>query len=181
MNESDVLLASASNAVIVAFNVKPDRKATDLAQREGVEIRTHTIIYELLDELRLSMAGLLSPILKEQHLGRAEVRNTFRVKGAGTIAGCYVTEGLIKRNEEVRVLRAGAVVHTGKVSSLKRFKEDAGEVRAGFECGIGVSNFNDVQVGDVIDCFKVEKTTAVMNPDQAARGARPERARQETV
>jgi translation initiation factor IF-2 len=181
VNESDVLLASASNAVIVAFNVKPDRKATDLAQREGVEIRTHTIIYELLDELRLSMAGLLSPILKEQHLGRAEVRNTFRVKGAGTIAGCYVTEGLIKRNEEVRVLRAGAVVHTGKVSSLKRFKEDAGEVRAGFECGIGVSNFNDVQVGDVIDCFKVEKTTAVMNPDQAARGARPERARQETV
>jgi translation initiation factor IF-2 len=181
VNESDVLLASASNAVIVAFNVKPDRKASDLAQREGVDIRTHTIIYELLDELRLSMAGLLSPILKEQHLGRAEVRNTFRVKGAGTIAGCYVTEGLIKRNEEVRVLRGGAVVHTGKVSSLKRFKEDAGEVRMGFECGIGVSNFNDVQVGDVLDCFKVEKTTAVMNPDQAARGARPERARQETV
>jgi translation initiation factor IF-2 len=182
VNESDVLLASASNAVIVAFNVKPERKALELAQREGIEIRTHSIIYELMDELRLSMAGLLSPILKEQHLGRAEVRNTFRVKGAGTIAGCYVLDGLMKRNEEVRVQRGGTVVHTGKISSLKRFKEDAGEVRAGFECGIGVSNFNDVQVGDVLECFKIEKTTAVMNPDQGARPQqRQHAARQDSV
>jgi translation initiation factor IF-2 len=182
VNESDVLLASASNAVIVAFNVKPERKAQELAQREGIDIRTHSIIYELLDELRLSMAGLLSPVLKEQHLGRAEVRNTFRVKGAGTIAGCYVLDGLMKRNEEVRVQRGGTVVHTGKISSLKRFKEDAGEVRAGFECGIGVSNFNDVQVGDVLECFKIEKTVAVMNPDQAARPQqRQHAARQDSV
>ncbi len=182
VNESDVLLASASNAVIVAFNVKPERKAAELAQREGVDIRTHTIIYELLDELRLSMAGLLSPILKEQHLGRAEVRNTFRVKGAGTIAGCYVTEGMMKRNEEVRVLRGGAAIHTGKIISLKRFKDDAGEVRAGFECGVGVSNFNEVQVGDVLECFKIEKTTAVLDPAHGARPQRPERAaRQDTA
>jgi translation initiation factor IF-2 len=182
VNESDVLLASASNAVIVAFNVKPERKAQELAQREGIEIRTHSIIYELLDELRLSMAGLLSPILKEQHLGRAEVRNTFRVKGAGTIAGCYVLDGLMKRNEEVRVQRGGTVVHTGKISSLKRFKEDAGEVRTGFECGIGVSNFNDVQVGDILECFKIEKTVAVMNPEQGRPPQRQDRAsRQDSV
>ncbi|MGA8038152.1 MAG: translation initiation factor IF-2 [Candidatus Acidiferrales bacterium] len=176
VNESDVLLASASNAVIVAFNVKPERKAAELAQREGVDIRTHTIIYELLDELRLSMAGLLSPILKEQYVGRAEVRNTFRVKGAGTIAGCYVTDGMMKRNEEVRVLRGGNAIHSGKIISLKRFKDDAGEVRAGFECGVGVSNFNDVQVGDLLECFRIEKTTAVLDPAHGARPQRQERA-----
>jgi translation initiation factor IF-2 len=157
VTENDVLLASASGAIIVAFNVRPDRKATDLAQRERVEIRPHTIIYEVSDEIRKAMTGLLEPVFKEMHLGRAEVRNTFKVKGVGTIAGCFVVEGVLKRDAEVRVLRDGVVVYTGRLSSLKRFKDDANEVRTGFECGASVSNFNDVKVGDILECFHMQK------------------------
>jgi translation initiation factor IF-2 len=157
VTETDVLLASASGAIIFAFNVRPDRKAADLAQRENVEIRQHSVIYEVSDEIKLAMAGLLEPVFKETHLGRAEVRNTFRVKGSGVIAGCSVLDGLLKRDAEVRVLREGAVLYTGRISSLKRFKEDANEVRAGFECGAAVSNFNDVKVGDVLECFSMQK------------------------
>jgi translation initiation factor IF-2 len=169
VTESDVILASASNAVVIAFNVRPERKASELAQREGVEIRQHTIIYELLDELRKAVAGLLAPVIKEVFLGRAEVRNTFRVKGSGVIAGCSVQDGIMKRDAEVRVLRDSVVVYTGRVSSLKRFKDDANEVRAGFECGVGVSNFNDVKVGDILECFKIEKSSpleGVIPPDR---------------
>jgi translation initiation factor IF-2 len=161
VNESDVILAAASNAIIVAFNIRPERKASDLAEREGVDIRTHSIIYELQDELKKAVAGLLSPVIKETSLGRAEVRNIFKVKGAGVIAGCSVQEGIMKRDAEVRVIREGAVVYTGRVVSLKRFKDDANEVRQGFECGIGISNFNDVKVGDILECFKMEKTAAL--------------------
>ncbi len=157
VTETDVLLASASGAIIFAFNVRPDRKASDLAQRENVEIRSHSVIYEVSDEIKRAMTGLLEPVFKETHLGRAEVRNTFRIKGVGAIAGCHVLDGLIKRDAEVRVVREGVVVYTGRVSSLRRFKEDAGEVRAGFECGVGVSNFNDVKVGDVLECFSMQK------------------------
>ncbi len=158
VTETDVLLASAANAIIVAFNVRPERKAADLAQREGVDIRLHTIIYELLDELKKAVAGLLAPVIKEAYLGRAEVRDTFRVKGAGMIAGCSVQDGILKRDAEVRVLRDNVVIYTGKIISLRRFKEDVNEVRTGFECGVGISNFNDVKVADVLECFKVEKT-----------------------
>ena len=158
VTETDVLLASASNAIIVAFNVRPERKATDLAQRENVDIRLHTIIYELLDELKKAVAGLLAPVIKETYLGRAEVRDTFRVKGAGMIAGCYIQDGIVRRDAEVRVLRDNIVIYTGRVISLRRFKEDVNEVRAGFECGMGISNFNDVKVADVLECFKMEKT-----------------------
>jgi len=158
VTETDVLLASASNAIIVAFNVRPERKASDLAQRENVDIRLHTIIYELLDELKRAVAGLLAPVIKEVSLGRAEVRDTFRVKGAGMIAGCSVQDGILKRDADVRVLRDNVVIYTGRVISLRRFKEDANEVRAGFECGVGISNFNDVKVGDVLECFKMEKS-----------------------
>jgi translation initiation factor IF-2 len=157
VTETDVLLASASGAIVFAFNVRPDRKAADLAQRENVEIRPHSIIYEVSDEIKRAMTGLLEPVFKETHLGRAEVRNTFRIKGIGMIAGCHVVDGLIKRDAEARVLREGAVVYTGRVSSLRRFKEDAGEVRTGFECGVGISNFNDLKVGDVIECFSMQK------------------------
>ena len=157
VTENDVLLASASGAIIVAFNVRPDRKATDLAQREGVEIRPHTIIYEVSDEIKKAMTGLLEPVYKEMHLGRAEVRNTFRVKGVGMIAGCYVLDGVLKRDSEVRVLREGIVVYTGRISSLRRFKDDANEVRSGFECGASVSNFNDIKVGDVLECFHMQR------------------------
>ena len=157
VTENDVLLASASGAIIVAFNVRPDRKASDLAQREGVEIRPHSIIYEVSDEIRKAMTGLLEPVFKETHLGRAEVRNTFRVKGVGTIAGCYVLDGVLKRDAEVRVVRDGVVIYTGRISSLNRFKDDANEVRTGFECGASVSNFNDIKVGDILECFHMQK------------------------
>jgi len=157
VTENDVLLASASGAIIVAFNVRPDRKASDLAQREGVEIRPHSVIYEVSDEIKKAMTGLLEPVFKEMHLGRAEVRNTFRVKGVGMIAGCYVLDGVLKRDADVRVLRDGVVIYTGRVSSLHRFKDDVNEVRSGFECGATVSNFNDVKVGDVLECFHMQR------------------------
>jgi translation initiation factor IF-2 len=173
VTERDVLLASASNAIIVAFNVRPERKASDLAQREGVDIRLHTIIYELLDELKKAVAGLLAPVIKETYLGRAEVRDTFRVKGVGMIAGCMIQDGLVKRDSEVRVLRDNVVIYTGKITSLRRFKEDVNEVRAGFECGMTVSNFSDVKVGDILECFKMEKTAIL----EVASGA--ERVRQQ--
>jgi translation initiation factor IF-2 len=160
ISETDVLLASASNAIVVGFNVRPERKAAELAQREGVDIRLHTIIYELLDELKKAVAGLLAPVIKETYLGRAEVRNTFRVKGVGMIAGCSVQDGILKRDADVRVLRDNVVIYTGRIISLRRFKDDANEVRAGFECGVGISNFSDVKVGDILECFKIEKTAA---------------------
>jgi translation initiation factor IF-2 len=164
VSETDVLLASASNAIIVAFNVRPERKAADLAQREGVDIRLHTIIYELQDEIRKAVAGLLTPVIKETYLGRAEVRDTFRVKGVGMIAGCFVQDGILKRDAEVRVLRDNVVIYTGRISSLRRFKDDVNEVRQGYECGAGVSNFADIKVGDVLEAFKMEKTAAIEMP-----------------
>ena len=157
VTETDVLLASASGAIVFAFNVRPDRKAADLAQRENVEIRPHSVIYEVSDEIKRAMTGLLEPVYKETHLGRAEVRDTFRIKGIGMIAGCYVVDGIIKRDAEARVVREGVVVYTGRVSSLRRFKEDANEVRTGYECGVGISNFNDLKVGDVLECFSMQK------------------------
>jgi translation initiation factor IF-2 len=157
VSETDVLLASASNAIIISFNVRPERKALEMAQQENVDIRLHTIIYEVSDELKKAMTGLLSPVIKETYLGRAEVRNTFRIKGVGNVAGCYVQDGTIKRDGDVRVLRDNVVIYTGKVSSLKRFKEDASEVRSGYECGIGVANFGDVKVGDVLESFTIQK------------------------
>ncbi len=160
VSENDVLLASASGAIIIAFGVRPERKAADLAQQEKVDIRTHNIIYEVSDEIKKAMEGLLEPVFQETYLGRAEVRNTFRVKGSGTVAGCYVLDGILKRDAQVRVVRDGAVIYTSKLSSLKRFKDDASEVRTGFECGAGIANFNDVKVGDVLECFSVQKLSA---------------------
>jgi translation initiation factor IF-2 len=157
VSETDVLLASASSAIIIAFNVRPERKAAELAQQEHVDIRSYSIIYEVSDEIKKAMTGLLEPVFKEAHLGRAEVRDAFRIKGVGTVAGCYVLDGIVKRDAEVRVVRDGVVVYTGRIHSLRRFKEDATEVRAGYECGIGVSNFNDVKVGDILECFAVQK------------------------
>src|SRR5882724_676032 len=171
VTENDVLLASASGAIVIAFGVRPDRKALDLAQQEHVDIRTHTIIYEVSDELKKAMEGLLEPVVTETYLGRAEVRNTFRVKGAGTVAGCYVVDGVLKRDGQVRVLRDGAVIYTSKLSSLKRFKDDASEVRTGFECGAGVANFNDIKVGDVLECFSVTKMSAAEAAGQASAPA----------
>lgn len=161
VSETDVLLSSASNAIIIAFGVRPDRKAADLAQQENVDIRTYTVIYEVSDEIKKAMAGLLEPVFKETYQGRAEVRDTFRIKGVGMIAGCYVQDGLIKRDAEVRVLRDGVVIYTSRLSSLRRFKDDVGEVRSGYECGVGISNFSDVKVGDVLECFTMQKLAMV--------------------
>lgn len=160
ITENDVLLASASNAVIIGFNVRPERKAQELAEMEKVDIRLHSIIYELQDEIKKAMAGLLEPIIKETYLGRAEVRETFRVPKVGTVAGCYVQDGNIKRDADVRLVRDGVQVYKGKISSLKRFKDDASEVRNGMECGIAISNFNDIKRGDVIEAFVTEKIAA---------------------
>jgi len=136
--------------------VRPERKAQEMAEQEKVDIRLHSIIYELQDEIRKAMTGLLAPTIKETYLGRAEVRETFRIPKVGTIAGCQVLDGQLKRDAEVRLLRDNAVIYTGKVSSLKRFKDDASEVRTGMECGVGIQNYNDIKVGDVIEAFQTE-------------------------
>jgi translation initiation factor IF-2 len=172
VSENDVLLASASGAIIIAFGVRPERKAADLAQQEGVDIRVHNIIYEVSDEIKKAMEGLLEPVFQESYLGRAEVRNTFRVKGAGTIAGCYVVDGILKRDAQIRVLREGAVIYTSKLSSLKRFKDDASEVRTGFECGVGIANFNDIKVGDSLEAFSVLKLSGAEAAAQSGSSAR---------
>ena len=160
ITETDVLLASASNAVIIGFNVRPERKAQELAEQEKVDIRLHSIIYELQDEIKRAMTGLLEPIIKETYLGRAEVRDTFRVPKVGTVAGCYVTDGVIKRDAEVRLLRDNVVVFKGKIGSVRRFKDDVSEVRNGMECGISIANYGDVKVGDVIEDFVTERVAA---------------------
>ena len=161
IRETDVLLAAASNAVIVGFNVRPERNAAELANRESVDIRLHTVIYNVVDEIKRAMAGMLEPVIKETRLGAAEVRNTFRVPKVGTIAGCYVTDGKVTRNAELRLLRDNVVIYEGKVASLKRFKEDVSEVTRGYECGIGIQNFNDIKVGDTIEAFVTERVMDV--------------------
>ncbi|HEY4899974.1 MAG TPA: translation initiation factor IF-2 [Terriglobales bacterium] len=160
ITESDVLLASASNAVIIGFNVRPERKAQELAEQEKVDIRLHSIIYELQDEMKRAMTGLLEPIIKETYLGRAEVKDTFRIPKVGTIAGCQVVDGSIKRDSDVRLLRDNVVVFKGKIGSLRRFKDDAREVTNGMECGIGIANYGDIKAGDVIEAFVTEKVAA---------------------
>ena len=157
ITESDILLASASNAVVIGFNVRPDRKATEVAERENVEIRLHSIIYELQDQITKAMYGLLEPVYKENYAGRATVINVFKITKVGQIAGSQVTDGLIKRDNQVRVLRDGEEVWKGKISSLKRFKDDVSEVRSGVECGIDLAGYKDIKVGDVIEAFTTEK------------------------
>ena len=157
VTESDVLLAAASNAVIVGFNVRPERSAVHLAEQEKIDIRLHTIIYELTDEIKKAMTGLLEPVFKEIFKGRAEVREVFRITKVGSVAGCQVQEGSITRTSQVRLLRDNVVVHTGKIASLKRFKDDASEVKTGYECGIGLEGFNDIKPGDVIEAFVIER------------------------
>jgi translation initiation factor IF-2 len=159
INESDVLLASASNAIIIGFNVRPDRNAADMADREEVDIRLHSVIYNVTEEIKKGMEGLLEPTFKEVRIGTAEVREVFRVPKVGSIAGCMVTEGRITRAGETtaRLLRDNVVVFEGKIASLRRFKDDVSEVKSGFECGIGLERFNDIKVDDVIEVFTMEK------------------------
>jgi len=175
ITESDVLLASASNAVIIGFNVRPDRKAAEIAERENVEIRLHSIIYELQDEITKAMYGLLEPVYKETYLGRAEVLNVFKITKVGQIAGCTVRDGLIRRDANVRVLRDGQELWKGKIASLKRFKDDVAEVRQGVECGIDLGSFKDIQIGDIIEAFTTEKIAAELGRTAAARKAEQEK------
>ncbi len=157
INESDVLLATASNAIIIGFNVRPERKAQEMADAEGVEIRLYTVIYNLANDIKAAMIGMLESKTQEKYVGRAEVRDTFKVPKFGSIAGSYVLEGVIRRNVEARLLRDNTVVHEGKISSLRRFKDDVTEVKSGFECGIGFEHFSDVKVGDIIEAYIIEK------------------------
>jgi translation initiation factor IF-2 len=159
ITESDVLLASASNAIIIGFSVRPDRNAADVAEREKVDIRLHSIIYNVVDEMKKAMAGLLDPTFKEVRIGSAEVRDTFKTPKFGTIAGCMVLDGRITRSgdTQARLLRDNVVIHEGKIGSLRRFKDDVSEVKAGFECGIGFDKYNDIKVGDIIEAFVVER------------------------
>ncbi len=157
INESDVLLASTSNAIVIGFNVRPERKAEAVAEQEKVDIRLHTIIYNITDEVKRAMTGLLEPVYKEVYRGKAEVRDTFRISKVGAVAGCQVLDGTIARDSEARLLRDNVVVYTGKIASLRRFKDDVSEVKTGMECGITLENFSDVKTGDVIEAFKTER------------------------
>jgi translation initiation factor IF-2 len=163
INESDVLLASASEAIIIGFNVRPDRNAADLADRENVDIRQHSVIYAVADEIRKAMEGLLEPTFREARLGVASVREIFKVPKYGTIAGCMITDGRIIRSgdAQARLLRDNVVIHEGRIASLRRFKDDVSEVKSGFECGIAFDGFNDIRVGDVIECYTLERVAAV--------------------
>jgi translation initiation factor IF-2 len=157
ITEGDVLLAAASNAIVIGFNVRPERKATEIAERDEVELRLYTVIYDVGEDMKKAMEGLLEPTTREVQLGAAEVREIFRISRVGTIAGCYVTDGKVARSASVRLLRDNVVIHTGKVASLKRFKDDANEVKSGLECGISLAGYNDIKPGDVIDFFTTEQ------------------------
>jgi translation initiation factor IF-2 len=158
INESDVMLAAASNAIIIGFHVRPDGRVREVAAREGVDIRPYQIIYEVTDDVRRAMEGLLSPKIEEEIIGVAEVRKTFRISKVGTVAGCYVKEGKVRDGENVRVIRDGVVVFEGKIKSLKRFKDSVQEVASGLECGIAIENFNDIKIDDLIEVFRITET-----------------------
>ena len=163
ITESDILLASASEAIIIGFNVRPTAKVKELAAKENVDVRSYDVIYHALDDIRNAMVGMLEPTFKEKVIGTAEVRETFHVPKIGTIAGCSVTDGKIQRNAGVRVLRDGVVLYTGKISSLRRFKDDVKEVLTGYECGIGVENFNDLKIGDNLEAFVMLEVEATLD------------------
>ncbi|MBQ9941556.1 MAG: translation initiation factor IF-2, partial [Christensenellaceae bacterium] len=155
ISESDILLASAANAIIIGFNVRPDANVTAAAEREGVDIRLYRVIYNAIEDITNAMKGMLAPEFTEKVLGHAEVRQTFKVSSVGTIAGCYVQDGKMVRNAGVRLLRDSVIVYEGKLSSLKRFKDDAKEVNTGYECGLTLDGFNDLKEGDVIEAFEM--------------------------
>jgi translation initiation factor IF-2 len=156
---NDVMLASASNAIIIGFAVRPERTARELADTEQVDVRLYTVIYDLVDDVKKAMVGLLEPIFREEELGHAEVREVFKVPKIGAIAGSHVTDGVITRNAKARLVRDHVVVYEGEVASLRRFKDDASEVRQGFDCGIGLARFQDIKVGDVIEAFEMVEVT----------------------
>ena len=157
------MLAAASDAIIVGFQVRPSLKARKLAENEQIDIRLYSVIYKAIEELKLAMEGMLSPDLEEKVVANIEVRDIFKISKVGTIAGCMVLDGILNRNDRVRVIRDGVVVYSGIMSSLKRFKDDVGEVRKGFECGISIENFNDIKVSDIIEGFQQVEIKRALN------------------
>jgi translation initiation factor IF-2 len=162
INESDVILAKASNAVIIGFNVRANPQARDLARRDGVEIRYYSIIYDVIDDMKSALSGLLAPSLRERFLGNAAIREVFTISNVGKVAGCMVTEGVVRRGAKVRLLRDNVVIHQGSLKTLKRFKDEVREVREGFECGMAFENYQDIQVGDIIECFEMEEVARAL-------------------
>jgi len=165
ITEEDVMLAATSKAMVFGFHVAPEGKARRLQEQLGVEVRTYFVIYEMLDDLKQAMTGLLKPEEKEKIIGHVQVRETFKVSKVGTIAGCFVTDGIIRRNDKVRVLRDGKVIYTSGLDSLRRFKDDAKEVKENFECGVKLANFDDVKVGDVLEVFEIVQTARELKLD----------------
>ena len=157
VNESDVILARASGGLIIGFNVRANPQSRELAKTDNVEIRYYSIIYNVIDDLRQALTGMLAPTLRESFLGNAEIREVFNISKVGKIAGCMVTEGMVRRGSKVRLVRDSVVIHEGDLSQLKRFKDDAKEVKEGLDCGMAFANYQDIQVGDVIECFDVEE------------------------
>ena len=154
ISESDIMLAAASNAIIVGFQVRPSSHARKIAEKEEIEIRLYSIIYDAINEIKDAMEGMLSPTLKESITGSAEIRETFKITKVGTIAGCMVTDGKIFKKSKIRVIRDGIVIYTGELGSLKRFKDDVKEVTSGYECGLNIDKFNDIKVGDIVEAFE---------------------------
>ncbi len=171
ISEGDVMLAAASNGIILGFNIRPETKALKLAESEGVEIKSYNIIYEAINDIKAAMQGLLKPTVKEEYLGRAEVRQLFQVAKVGVVAGCFVVHGKMTRGAQVRLLRDGVVLYTGKLNSLKRFKEDVREVVSGYECGMGVENYNDLKIGDIIEGFELKEIQTTMEKALADKQA----------
>ncbi|MEJ2589526.1 MAG: translation initiation factor IF-2, partial [Deltaproteobacteria bacterium] len=160
VTESDVMLASASEALIIGFNVRANPRVVEIAEREGVTIRYYDVIYNVIEDVRLAMSGLLEPVVEERVIGRAEVKEIFRVPKIGVVAGCQVTDGYVTRNAKARLLRDEVVAFDGKIASLKRFKDDVKTVQTGYECGIGLENFNDIKPGDVFEVYEEEEVAA---------------------
>jgi translation initiation factor IF-2 len=154
ISEADVNLASASDAIILGFQVRPTIGARKLAENEQIDIRLYSIIYKAIEEIKAAMEGMLSPDIEEKIIGSAEIRETFDITKVGTIAGCYVLEGIIKRNSNIRIIRDGIVVHSGELGSLKRFKDDVKEVKNNYECGLNIDKYNDIQVGDIVEAYE---------------------------
>ena len=162
INESDVILAKASSGIIIGFNVRANPQARDLAKRDGVEIRYYSIIYEVIDDMKAALTGMLSPTLRERFLGNAEIREVFNITKVGKVAGCMVREGLVRRGAKVRLLRDSVVIHEGSLKTLKRFKDEVREVREGTECGMAFENYDNIEKGDVIECFEVESVARAL-------------------
>ncbi|MBO7187062.1 MAG: translation initiation factor IF-2, partial [Clostridia bacterium] len=157
INESDIMLADSSNAIVIGFNVRPDTNAKQIAERSGVDVKLYRVIYEAIEDVERAMKGMLAPKYQEIYMGKAEVRNTFRITGVGMVAGCYVVDGKIIRNGKLRIYRDNVMICEGNVMQLKRFKDDVKEVQQGFECGISIENFNDIKLDDFIECYLIEE------------------------